>query len=129
MTDYAVNGGNYPTEHYGGHVVGNVRATFCERRDLRNPSANVLLIPNAPVSVLSAGPLKVNESFFGISVKRRSNDRFGVLTAKCRSSGAKSTPRTKKPLVRPVSCGEPLASDEMWTVYLLAWRSERHESE
>lgn len=84
MTDYVITGGrssSYPTEHYGAHFTGT-RATFCLDADLATPSANVLAIPGARVSVLTASPIAVTDKFFGMSVKDRANDALTGVTAK-----------------------------------------------
>lgn len=76
MTDYVITSGRssaYPLEHYGGHFVGS-RATFCEAADFAGLSANVLAIPNLPISVVSASPVSVAASFFGTHVYYRAND-------------------------------------------------------
>lgn len=76
MADYLVTSGRsaaYPLAHYGGHIVGN-RATFCEAADFAGLSANVLAIPNLPISVVSASPVSVGASFFGTHVYYRAND-------------------------------------------------------
>lgn len=84
MTDYVIAAGrspSYPALHFGGQYVGT-RATFCELADLKTPSANVLALPNAPVSVLSASAITVGAAFFGAHISTRSNDSLPNTTIK-----------------------------------------------
>lgn len=84
MTDYVITGGrspSYPLKHYGAHFVGT-RATFCLDADLAAMDANTLAIPNLTVSVLSASPVSVADSFFGMHVYTRANDSVSGLTFK-----------------------------------------------
>jgi len=77
--DYIVTNGrseSYPARHYGGYYSGGSVMTFCESADLLAPSANVLSMPNLPVSVLSERPISATPEFFGIHVYRRSNDQL-----------------------------------------------------
>jgi hypothetical protein len=77
--DYIVTNGrseSYPTRHYGGYYSGGSVMTFCESADLLAPSANVVSMPNLPVSVLSERPISATPEFFGIHVYRRSNDQL-----------------------------------------------------
>lgn len=83
MTDYVITGGvssNYPKEHYGAHFVGN-RATFCLDADFATLDANVLAIPGFRASVVTSSPVTVTDTFFGMSVKDRVNDRLEGVTA------------------------------------------------
>jgi hypothetical protein len=84
MTDYVIANGvssGYPKSHYGAHFTGN-RATFCEPADFAGLSANVLAIPNLPITVLSASPVTVPETFFGMHVQKRANDKLPGITVK-----------------------------------------------
>lgn len=83
MTDYVITNGlssAYPTGHYGAHFTGS-RATFCLDADFAGLDANVLAIPNLPVSVLSSSPVSVGAQFFGMQVQRRVNDSLTGVTA------------------------------------------------
>lgn len=84
MTDYIITSGRsiaYPDQHYGGHFVGN-RATFCLPADFAGFDDHVLAIPNLPIRVLSATPVKVDEYFFGMHVRHRANDIMPEVTAR-----------------------------------------------
>ncbi|SEK64170.1 cellulase family glycosylhydrolase [Nitrosovibrio tenuis] len=94
MTDFVIDGAGkipaYPTKHYGAHFTGS-RATFCLDADFACLDANVLAIPNLPVTVLSASPVKAEETFFGMSVQNRANDSLvGVMAKTTRSHDLKS---------------------------------------
>lgn len=83
MTDYVITNGRseaYPLKHYGAHFTGS-RATFCLDADFAGLDANVLTVPNLPVSVLSASPVSVGGEFFGMQVNRRANDSLTGVTA------------------------------------------------
>lgn len=85
MTDYVVTNGkiaNYPRVHFGSYYAGGSIMTFCEPADFAALDANVLAIPNLPISVLSSSPLTVAEEFFGMSVQKRSNDALAGVTSK-----------------------------------------------
>lgn len=82
MTDYVIDNGRssaYPKEHYGAHFTGS-RATFCLPTDFDGLDANVLAIPNLPISVLSASPVIVDSKFLGTHSHYRANDRLGSLS-------------------------------------------------
>ncbi len=86
MTDYVVTlssgrSATYPTSHFGGHFVGT-RATFCELSDLKTPSANVLAMPNSPVTVLTPSAITVTDKFLGGHVMTRANDSSTASTIK-----------------------------------------------
>ena len=84
MTDYVITNGvssGYPAVHYGAHFIG-ARATFCEPADFAGLSANVLAIPNLPITVLSASPVTVPVAFFGMHVQKRTNDGLAGVSAK-----------------------------------------------
>jgi hypothetical protein len=84
VTDYVITAGRssaYPVDHYGAHFTGS-RATFCLPADFAGLDANVLAIPDLPITVLSASPVTVKEEFFGISVQNRVNDALVGVTAK-----------------------------------------------
>jgi|SRR5687768_2890700 len=93
MTDYVIANGRastYPTKHYGGHFVGS-RATFCVDEDFSSLDANVLAIPNLPVTVLSSTQVRVLPNFFGMHVYQRDNDSnpIGVSFGTARSHDIK----------------------------------------
>lgn len=82
MTDYVITAGRsstYPSKHYGAHFIGN-RATFCLDADFAALDANVLAIPNLPISVLSASPVSVGPEFFGMHINKRVNDTASEIS-------------------------------------------------
>ncbi len=84
MPDYVIASGRsatYPSLHFGGHFIGT-RATFCELSDLKTPSANVLAMPNAPVTVLKSTAVTVADTFFGAHIMARANDSSPAGTIK-----------------------------------------------
>jgi hypothetical protein len=83
MTDYVITNGrisNYPPQSFGAQFV-DTRATFCLDADFAGLSANVLAIPNLPITVLTAVPITVPASFFGLSVQKVANYSLTGITA------------------------------------------------
>lgn len=86
MSDFPVVNGRstyypQPGEDYGGWFHDGI-ATFFLPGDFLTLEANALLIPNLPISVLSANRVTVSESFFGMSIKDRENDSVQGLEFK-----------------------------------------------
>jgi hypothetical protein len=82
MTDVTLPGGTYPQHYYAGHIATATRATFCTDADLINPAANVLAMPNCPITVLNAGAFSCPEEFFGMHIKNSANNGVTGLTFK-----------------------------------------------
>jgi len=83
MTDYVISNGripSYPLKSYGAQFI-DTRATFCLDADFAGLSANVLAIPNLPLTALSASPITVPASFFGLSVQKVANYPLTGVTA------------------------------------------------
>jgi|GEM_PF-1670651 len=87
MSDFTVTGGvsSYypkPGEDFGG-VIGASTATFCLPKDLVSGlDANTLAIPGLPITVLNSSPIRIPETFFGVSVQNQANDNLAGVTAK-----------------------------------------------
>jgi hypothetical protein len=85
VTDFAISGGRisaYSAKPFGAQFVGS-RATFCLDSDLiAGLDSNVLAIPNLPITVLTNSPVKVDETFFGMHVQKRTNDGLPGVTVK-----------------------------------------------
>lgn len=58
----------YPLNHYGAWYPGGSEMTFVLESDLGSPDANVLAMPNCPLTVLSQTPVNVTRQFFGTHV-------------------------------------------------------------
>ena len=82
MTEFAISGAgrlpSYP-QHYGAHFKSTT-ATLVLDSDLINPSAEVLAMPNCPVTVLNAGAFTITPQFFGMHAYQRINDGMSGVT-------------------------------------------------
>lgn len=116
MTDYVVTNGrsaSYPEVHFGGNIVG-ARATFCEPSDFAGLSANVLAIPNLPITVLSASQVIIPDRFFGMHVRSRSNDALAGVTAKAVRSHDMENGKGRWQFIQPTANTWDFADLDSW---------------
>jgi hypothetical protein len=117
MTDYAVTNGrsaSYPAKHYGALYPGGSVMTFCEDKDLLNPSANVLAIPTLPFSVITTSPFSVSSRFFGAHVKYRANDQLTGLTVGTVRSHDMENGKARWQFIQPTSSTWDWADLDSW---------------
>jgi hypothetical protein len=89
MTQYAVStvssaqrSAVYPAKYYAAHYDGGATMTFMLDADFASLGADVLAIPNFPISSMKASAVTVPTEFFGMSVNQRANDALTGVTAK-----------------------------------------------